>query len=564
MKVQIYNELIDLRDILFIEMIGGNKLNKSLIKPIRVLGFAVPLFIVMFGAILQFFNPSTTTPEILKFFALSIAWIALACAQFVSNKYPKIVLILYHLLAMLSILTMYKEMAPFISFWILLSLASYIRYKEIGLALSLISLLFTLTVNTALTSSLNSATLAYEVSTYIAVLTASYVIVILSRAQNDARQQLHNSKTRETLQRNRLLSIINNQSDGIISTDLSGNIRVFNAASMWLLNTNQDLIGKNINKVFPLYDLDKKAINTLKQLSSYKTNTTRDDLLFKSEDGEMLRFEVTFAPIRQAYGVKTKQKDDLDGYILIFRDVTKEKSLDDERNEFISVVSHELRTPVTVAEGAISNASILFDSPKVPKAAAKESIDMAHTQILYLANLINDLSTLSRAQRDVMNEPESIIVRELGFQILQKYTASASKKGLTLDLDMPGHLGSVFTSRLYLEELMQNLVSNAIKYTQSGSVTIKITRKNDLIKFAVQDTGIGISRSEREKIFDKFYRSEDYRTRESSGTGLGLYLSAQLADKMGTWLKLTSRMNHGSTFFFELPTHKVENNGSKK
>ena len=129
---------------------------------------------------------------------------------------------------------------------------------------------------------------------------------------------------------------------------------------------------------------------------------------------------------------------------------------------------------------------------------------------------------------------------------------------------MSGHLGSVFTSRLYLEELMQNLVSNAIKYTQSGSVTIKITRKNDLIKFAVQDTGIGISRSEREKIFDKFYRSEDYRTRESSGTGLGLYLSAQLADKMGTWLKLTSRMNHGSTFFFELPTHKVENNGSKK
>ena len=154
MKVQIYNELIDLRDILFIEMIGGNKLNKSLIKPMRVLGFVVPIFIVIFGAILQFFNPSTTTPEILKFFALSIAWIALACAQFVSNKYPKIVLILYHLLAMLSILTMYKEMAPFISFWILLSLASYIRYKEIGLALSLISLLFTLTVNTALTSPL--------------------------------------------------------------------------------------------------------------------------------------------------------------------------------------------------------------------------------------------------------------------------------------------------------------------------------------------------------------------------------------------------------------------------
>ena len=512
----------------------------------------------MFGAILQFFNPDTSTPEILKFFALSIAWLALACAQFVSNKYPRLVLVLYHILAMISVITMYKEMAPFISFWILLSLASYIRYKEIGLALSLLSLLFTLFTNTALTTSLDSNAIAYEVSTFIAVLTASYVIVILSRSQDEARMQLHNSKTRETLQRNRLLSIINNQSDGIISTDNNGNIRVFNAASMWLLDTNQDLIGKKINKVFPLYDLEKKPINTFKTLESYKTNTTRDDLLFKSEDGEMLRFEVTFAPIRQAYGAKSKQKEELDGYILIFRDITKEKSLDDERNEFISVVSHELRTPVTVAEGAISNAGVLFNSPKAPKNSVKDSIKMAHTQILYLANLVNDLSTLSRAQRDVMNEPEAIPVRELGYQILQGYTPSANEKGLTLDLDVPGHLGSVFTSRLYLEELMQNLVSNAIKYTPSGTVTIRLTRKGDKIKFAVQDTGIGISRSEREKIFDKFYRSEDYRTRESSGTGLGLFLSAQLADKMGTWLKVTSRINHGSTFFFELPAHKKD------
>ena len=539
-------------------MIGGRNLSKNLIKPIRVLGFVVPLFIVMFGAILQFFNPDTSTPEILKFFALSIAWLALACAQFVSNKYPRLVLVLYHILAMISVLTMYKEMAPFISFWILLSLASYIRYKEIGLALSILSLLFTLFINTALTASLDSNAIAYEVSTFIAVLTASYVIVILSRSQDEARMQLHNSKTRETLQRNRLLSIINNQSDGIISTDNNGNIRVFNAASMWLLDTNQDLIGKKINKVFPLYDLEKKPINTFKTLESYKTNTTRDDLLFKSEDGEMLRFEVTFAPIRQAYGAKSKQKEELDGYILIFRDVTKEKSLDDERNEFISVVSHELRTPVTVAEGAISNAGVLFNSPKAPKNSVKDSIKMAHTQILYLANLVNDLSTLSRAQRDVMNEPEAIPVRELGYQILQGYTPSANEKGLTLDLDVPGHLGSVFTSRLYLEELMQNLVSNAIKYTPKGAVTIRITRKGDTIKFAVQDTGIGISRSEREKIFDKFYRSEDYRTRESSGTGLGLFLSAQLADKMGTWLKVTSRINHGSTFFFELPAHKKD------
>jgi signal transduction histidine kinase len=106
---------------------------------------------------------------------------------------------------------------------------------------------------------------------------------------------------------------------------------------------------------------------------------------------------------------------------------------------------------------------------------------------------------------------------------------------------------------LYLHELLQNFITNAIKYTREGSVTLIVRRQKDDILFEVSDTGIGISKSDQAKVFDKFYRSEDYRTRETSGTGLGLYVTHKLAKKMGTTITLKSRLNHGSHFSFTLP-----------
>jgi len=108
-------------------------------------------------------------------------------------------------------------------------------------------------------------------------------------------------------------------------------------------------------------------------------------------------------------------------------------------------------------------------------------------------------------------------------------------------------------SRLYLHELLQNFITNAIKYTRDGSVTLKIHKSRDEVRFEVSDTGIGISKSDQAKVFDKFYRSEDYRTRETNGTGLGLYVTRKLAKKMGTQIELKSRLNHGSSFSFTLP-----------
>jgi len=173
--------------------------------------------------------------------------------------------------------------------------------------------------------------------------------------------------------------------------------------------------------------------------------------------------------------------------------------------------------------------------------------------VLYLAKMVNDLSTLSRAERGVADAGEDIDVQELMHKLHTQYEKDASSRSLHLNLELGTKLGSVHASRLYLEELLQNFITNAIKYTHEGSITVTAKQKKGNVIFAVKDSGIGISRGDQQKIFNKFYRSEDYRIRETNGTGLGLYVSTKLSHKLGTQINLTSRLNHGSTFSFELP-----------
>lgn len=167
--------------------------------------------------------------------------------------------------------------------------------------------------------------------------------------------------------------------------------------------------------------------------------------------------------------------------------------------------------------------------------------------------MVNDLSTLSRAERGIADSTEEIDIKKLVSGLYNEYTPQAEKKGLRFDIDTSGKLGTVTTSHLYLQELLQNLITNAIKYTKEGSVVLRVKRNRKSITFEVKDTGIGISKSDQSRIFDKFYRSEDYRTRETGGTGLGLYVTAKLARKLGTSISVKSRLNHGSAFSFTMP-----------
>ena len=353
--------------------------------------------------------------------------------------------------------------------------------------------------------------------------------------------------TSESIEHDRMRTLVNTLTDAVLSTDQQGVIRMYNAAVLNLLDTNDRLIGMHINELLKLQTTEHVAIDVLKELSSATTIRLRDDIIMPLEDDDQIRLEVKFAQVQGGESLTPN------GYVLILRDITKIKSLEEERDEFISVVSHELRTPITIAEGAISNVQLLAKREDVAQVKIDEALEEAHKQVVFLARMVNDLGTLSRAERGIGDSKESIDITELVAQLQSEYTPQAAEKGLAFNVDIAGKAGNVYTSRLYLEELLQNLITNAIKYTPEGSVTVSVNRDCCNVCFDVRDTGIGIGKSDQKKIFDRFYRAEDYRTRQTNGTGLGLYVSAKLARKLGCKISVQSRINHGSTFSFMLP-----------
>ena len=385
-------------------------------------------------------------------------------------------------------------------------------------------------------------------SSLLAVISLDLIFLLFLFNQKKNQNTLIEAQKNIIHEHEKVLAIINSIREAIVSVDIKGNIELYNSAALDFFDTNASLIGKNINNILKLTTLDGKTFNLKKVLVKNKSLFSRNDLSFNLGE-EKIRVEIELVAVSDVFLTKERLKDKK--YILMIRDITKQKTLDEERDEFISVVSHELRTPVTIAEGAISNLSLAIEKD-MPKQVLSKNADITYEQVKFLATMINDLSTLSRAERGVSDKFVELNIKDLGQKILEKYHKNADDKGLNLELVMNNNLPSIKTSELYLEELLQNLITNALKYTKEGEIKISITNNEKNIRFMVEDTGIGISKSDQKKIFDKFYRSEDYRTRETGGTGLGLYVSSKLADKLDTKIELSSKLNHGSKFWFDI------------
>ncbi len=389
-------------------------------------------------------------------------------------------------------------------------------------------------------------------------------------------------RVREKMQTDRLETVVNSLADAVISVDGRGTVRLYNSATLSLLDTNSNIYGVGVDKLFELKDEHGNSISMLDLINTDRV-IKRSDLILTYPDGQQINIYLSISPIHTAVHDSEQQ---LSGAIVIARDITKQKTLDDERDEFISVVSHELRTPVAIAEGALSNMQFLVKKG-IDAKTFLNSLDAAHDQILYLGQMVNDLSTLSRAQRGIYMDPENINVKNFMTELYNKYLPEAKKRHLSLDLDI-SYSGNVHIPRMPVEEIMQNLIMNALKYTVKGGVTIgarlvretEATSANNLpdkaspsataktsavksalgVEFFIRDTGIGISNSDQKNLFKRFWRSEDYRTRETSGTGLGLHVVRQLSEKIGTEVMVKSRLNHGSTFSFILPLEEDSKN----
>lgn len=355
-------------------------------------------------------------------------------------------------------------------------------------------------------------------------------------------------RRRHSIEYEQLTSLINSMADGVLAVDKHMKIVISNGAALNILDINSTLIGRRLRDVLLPLDKNNQPVDIEKLLASVKTPTTNRDLVLQYADKSRINLYLSIAPVHMGYGKRGQH-----GYVLLLRDITHEKSLEEEREEFISVVSHELRTPIAIAEGNISNA--LFIAQKTGNIQQiQTALKQAHEQIVFLADLVNDLATLSRAERGkLVVEVQPIDVPVLIAQLAKAYAGAAKDKGLTIKTEVDAHISPLQSSELYVREILQNLITNAIKYTNKGSVTISATARDDGVSFSVADTGIGISKSDQEKVFDKFFRSEDFRTRETNGTGLGLYVTMKLARLLHAEINLESRLNKGSTFTVFVP-----------
>lgn len=539
-------------------MKGGKKkpiYSEKLLAIVRSAGLVAMLVLLVYGAFVYVgYEPRTVFYNRYASLAIAVSFLTLGTLQFLlkprTQKMVTFVIFLYYVLtAFFTVMVSGNTLATYI-FWLILLIATDALLGATALIYGIGYMLAVQVLFVGLQPEINM-TLMFGVGVASVLTVGTAGLISWLRSANIVRYDMfEQTKAREKIQRERLSTVINSINDAIISTSSSGYVRVYNAAALNLLDTNTSLAGKRIDDLLDLYDQDGKPVSFYNVMRDIKTPIERDDLSHRFDDDQEIRLHISCAPVRGAYGDAKSPGEG--GLILILRDVTKAKSLEEERDEFISVVSHELRTPVTIAEGTLSNLRFLLARGGDPKALERPLAD-AYDQVLLLAGMVNDLSTLSRAERGIGMDAEIIDAKEFMQNLYKKYAKSAQDKGLEFNLDMSPTLGKINVSRLCMEEVMQNIIGNAVKYTAKGGVTLMAKRENNHIHFAVKDTGIGISKTDQKNVFSKFWRSEDYRTRETSGSGLGLHITRRLAKMMGTEITMSSRLNHGSTFGFELP-----------
>jgi len=378
------------------------------------------------------------------------------------------------------------------------------------------------------------------------------IVMRAGQIENGIRLELGRVASHVSGERQQLATLINSIADAVVATDKTGSILFYNAAALSLFNTQAVAIGQSFNAMGKLYDEAGQHVDLLKLVSLEPGRVQLNNLHILPKDSETEHIDLAIDAAHIEPGADSPQAS---GYIFLMRDITKEKTLDEERDEFISVTSHELRTPITLVEADISIAMLdQEDQPPLPK-EVRERLEKAHEGIVYLANLTNQLITLSEAEKNQLEIISTEInVKELLSEVAEKYKPSATKKKLHFSTKIAPSLPTLHTSKIYLGEILDNLLSNAIKYTEKGSISVDVEpgEGGKSIVFSVKDTGIGISASDKPKLFGKFYRSEDFHTRETGGAGLGLYMSSKLAAYLNAKIWFDSQLGKGATFYIEI------------
>jgi PAS domain S-box-containing protein len=239
-----------------------------------------------------------------------------------------------------------------------------------------------------------------------------------------------------------------------------------------------------------------------------------------------------------------------DGVVYAFRDVTSERRLEEEKSDFVATISHELRTPMNAVYGAA--VTLLRRDSQLTADERQMLLEMIATQSTRLSQITEEVLLTSQLDRgEVRLEREPVPIAEVVEQTVETMRAQMPRTK-TIEVEIPPEVGAASGDSDRIQQVLVNLIDNAIKYG-GDRVEVRADSSNGLVRILVADTGPGIAPADRQRIFEKFYRADPQMTRAPSGTGLGLYISRELTERMGGRLDLSPEPGPGATFVVELP-----------
>jgi PAS domain S-box-containing protein len=340
----------------------------------------------------------------------------------------------------------------------------------------------------------------------------------------------------------RYRDLFENANDGIYILDRAGRIVSFNRKAEEITGyTFEEVRGQPYTLLVSSGPERKKARRAF--LKNMRGQPDKTELTIIRKDGREVILELSTRPIWQGGQIVGIQG--------IARDITERKELERLKSDFISTVSHELRTPLTSIKGYVDLVLAGDVGPLTPE--QKEFLTIVSQNTTRLTELINDLLEIERLESGRIEfEFAELDLAEVLENVARSLHVNAEQKGLEFLTEIPSGL-KVRGDRERLAQVFLNLLSNAIKYTPAGTVELRAHQEDDAVVVEVRDTGIGLSESDLQKLFQKFFRSDNPYVRKVGGTGLGLSIAKAIVERHGGTITVTSQLGQGSTFTVRLP-----------
>jgi two-component system phosphate regulon sensor histidine kinase PhoR len=336
----------------------------------------------------------------------------------------------------------------------------------------------------------------------------------------------------------RLSIVLDNMADGVMILNADGQVQMINSAAAHLLHVNAK---RTINLSFPQVVRDHRLV----------------DLWRTSQQGNGQEETILEVERRVIRALSSPFWDGLQhGYIIIVQDLTQLRRLETVRRDFVSNISHELRTPLASLRALVET---LRDGALDDPPAAQRFLDRIETEVDALAQMVQELLELSRIESGkVPLKLRPTAVSDIVLRPVERLLPQAERAGVELIIDLQGGLPLILADAERVQQVITNLVHNAIKFTPpGGSITVRASQNQsepNYLIVSVIDTGEGISASDLPRIFERFYKVD--RARSAGGTGLGLAIAKHMVQAHGGEIWAESIESKGSTFSFTLPVLK--------